>query len=149
MKKNNLNNIKSLNNLKKILIILSFIFFIIFSCSSTKKSLAVSSSTLTGKTYKLTNMFEESGITISFYNTEFYGYGGANTYFGEYELRRGNILVIKKLELTKISEDELALKDEKEYINYLSSVSSIEFNGEEIILNTIDKDIKLVYKRLY
>ena len=137
------------NNLKNILIILSIIFFIMFSCSYTKKSLAVSSSTLTGKTYKLTNMFEEDGITISFYNTEFYGYGGANTYFGEYEVRRGNILLIKNIEVTKISEDEETLKKEEDYIKYLNNASSIEFNGEELVINTLDKDLKLIFKRLY
>lgn len=137
------------NNLKNILIILSIMFFIMFSCSSTNKSLAVSSSTLTGKTYKLTNMFEEDGITISFYNTEFYGYGGANTYFGEYEVRRGNILLIKNIEVTKISEDEETLKKEEDYIKYLNNASSIEFNGEELVINTLDKDLKLIFKRLY
>ncbi|TXJ41200.1 META domain-containing protein [Brachyspira pilosicoli] len=137
------------NNLKKRLIILSIIFLIVFSCSSTKKSLSVSTSTLTGKTYKLMNMFEDYGITISFYNTEFYGYGGANTYFGEYELRRGNILFIKNIEVTKISEEEDALTKEKEYLKYLNTASSIEFNGEELIINTLDKDIKLIFKRLY
>lgn len=139
-----------INRLKKIIIILLYIiFFIIFSCSSTKKSLSVSSSTLTGKTYKLTNMFEDSGITISFYNTEFYGYGGANTYFGEYELRRGNILFIKNIEVTKISEENDALTKEKDYLKYLNTASSIEFNGEELVINTLDKDIKLIFKRLY
>lgn len=137
------------NNLKKRLIILSIIFLIVFSCSSTKKSLSVSTSTLTGKTYKLMNMFEDYGITISFYNTEFYGYGGANTYFGEYELRRGNILFIKNIEVTKISEEEDALTKEKEYLKYLNTASSIEFNGEELVINTLDKDIKLIFKRLY
>ena len=138
------------NRLKKIIIILLYIiFFIIFSCSSTKKSLSVSTSTLTGKTYKLTNMFEDSGITISFYNTEFYGYGGANTYFGEYELRRGNILFIKNIEVTKISEENDALTKEKDYLKYLNTASSIEFNGEELVINTLDKDIKLIFKRLY
>ncbi|WP_157150531.1 META domain-containing protein [Brachyspira sp. SAP_772] len=135
------------NNLKKIFII--FIFFIIFSCSSTKKSLSVSSSTLTGKTYKLMNMFEDNGITISFYNTEFYGYGGANTYFGEYELRRGNILFIKNIEVTKISEEEEAITEEKDYLKYLTAASSIEFNGEELVINTLDNDLKLIFKRLY
>lgn len=137
------------NNLKKRLIILSIIFLIVFSCSSTKKSLSVSTSTLTGKTYKLMNMFEDYGITISFYNTEFYGYGGANTYFGEYELRRGNILFIKNIEVTKISEEEDALIKEKDYLKYLNTASSIEFNGEELVINTLDKDIKLIFKRLY
>lgn len=133
----------------KIIFIVLIILFIIFSCSSTKGSLSLSSSTLTGKTYKLINMFEDSGITISFYNTEFYGYGGANTYFGEYEVRRGNILLIKKIEVTKISEEEEDLKKEEDYIKYLNTASSIEFNGEDIVINTLDKDIKLIFKRLY
>ena len=133
----------------KIIFLILIISFIIFSCSSTKGSLALSSSTLTGKTYKLMNMFEDSGITISFYNTEFYGYGGANTYFGEYELRRGNILFIKNIEVTKISEAEEELKKEEEYLKYLNTASSIEFNGEELVVNTLDKDIKLIFKRLY
>lgn len=137
------------NNFKNILIILSIIFFLMFSCSSTRKSLSVSSSTLTGKTYKLTNMFEDNGITISFYNTEFYGYGGANTYFGEYEVRRGNILLIKNIKVTKISEEEEALSKEKDYIKYLNDASSIEFYGEELVINTLDKDLKLIFKRLY
>lgn len=133
----------------KIIFIVLIILFIIFSCSSTKGSLALSSSTLTGKTYKLMNMFEDYGITISFYNTEFYGYGGANTYFGEYEIRRGNILFIKNIEVTKISEEEDALTKEKDYLKYLNTASSIEFNGEYIVINTLDKDIKLIFKRLY
>ncbi|MEI0580661.1 META domain-containing protein [Brachyspira pilosicoli] len=141
--------LNNFNNLKKIFIILSIIFFMIFSCSSTKKSLSVSSSTLSGKTYKLTNMFEDLGITISFYNTEFYGYGGANTYFGEYEVRRGNILVIKSIEVTKISEEEDTVKREEDYIKYLNAASYIEFNGEEIVINTLDNDLKLIFKRLY
>lgn len=141
--------INNFNNLKKIFIILSIIFLMVFSCSSTKKSLSVSSSTLSGKTYKLINMFEDLGITISFYNTEFYGYGGANTYFGEYEVRRGNILVIKNIEVTKISEEEDIVKKEEEYIKYLNTASYIEFNGEEIVINTLDKEFKLVFKRLY
>ena len=55
----------------------------ISSCASQNKSIAISTSTLNGKTFQLTNMFEGRGITISFYNEEFYGYSGFNTYLGK------------------------------------------------------------------
>ncbi|AGA65911.1 modification methylase [Brachyspira pilosicoli P43/6/78] len=31
----------------------------------------------------------------------------------------------------------------------MNNASSIEFNGEELVINTLDKDLKLIFKRLY
>ena len=107
----------------------------------------MSVSTLNGKTYQLINMFADTGITISFYEKEFYGYSGFNTYFGEYEIRRGNNVLFKNISMTKMSEDAQIEEIEKEYIDYINKAYSIEFTIEGIKIKTLD-DGELIFKRL-
>lgn len=135
--------------IKKIisLVIIFIIFININSCSSFRKTLNMSTSTLNGKTYQLINMFVNTGITISFYEKEFYGYSGFNTYFGEYEIRRGNNVLFKNISMTKMGEDEEIEEIEKEYIDYITKAYSIEFTIEGIKIKTLD-DGELIFKRL-
>ena len=100
--------------IRKFAVIFCFIIiFFISSCASQNKSIAISTSTLNGKTFQLTNMFEGRGITISFYNEEFYGYSGFNTYLGKYEMRRGNMIIFKDMIVTKMGGESEAVEAEK------------------------------------
>ncbi|WP_028330089.1 META domain-containing protein [Brachyspira alvinipulli] len=126
---------------------LFIIIFLIISCTSTSKSIAISTSTLNGKTFQLTNMFEGRGITISFYNEEFYGYSGFNTYLGEYEMRRGNIIILKNMAVTKMGGTSEAVEIEKQYIELLSKASSIELTSNTLTIITLD-DERLEFKRI-
>lgn len=126
---------------------LFIIIFLIISCVSTSKSIAISTSTLNGKTFQLTNMFEGRGITISFYNEEFYGYSGFNTYLGEYEMRRGNIIILKNMAVTKMGGTSEAVEIEKQYIELLSKASSIELTSNTLTIITLD-DERLEFKRI-
>lgn len=132
--------------IKKI-ILLVIILININSCSTFRETLNMSVSTLNGKTYQLINMFADAGITISFYEKEFYGYSGFNTYFGEYEIRRGNNVLFKNISMTKMSEDAQIEEIEKEYIDYITKAYSIEFTIEGIKIKTLD-DGELIFKRL-
>ena len=127
-----------------------YIFIIIFlasSCASSSKSIAISTSTLNGKTFQLINMFEGRGITISFYNEEFYGYSGFNTYLGEYEMRRGNIIIFKNMVVTKMGGESEAVEIEKQYIKLLSKASSLELTSNTLVIITLDNE-RLEFKRI-
>ncbi len=132
--------------IKKIILFV-IILININSCSTFRETLNMSVSTLNGKTYQLINMFADTGITISFYEKEFYGYSGFNTYFGEYEIRRGNNVLFKNISMTKMSEDTQIEEIEKEYIDYITKAYSIEFTIEGIKIKTLD-DGELIFKRL-
>lgn len=123
------------------------IIIFINSCASYKENLNMSISTLSGKTYQLINMFADTGITISFYDKEFYGYSGFNTYFGEYEVRRGNNILFKNISTTKMSEESESAEIEKEYIELITKSYSIEFTSDGIKIKTLD-NTELVFKRL-
>ena len=131
--------------IRKIFLLCIIIF--INSCASYKKNLNMSISTLSGKTYQLINMFTDTGITISFYDKEFYGYSGFNTYFGEYEVRRGNNILFKNISTTKMSEESESAEIEKEYIELITKSYSIEFTSDGIKIKTLD-NTELVFKRL-
>ena len=129
-------------------IIFCFItIFFISSCASQNKSIAISTSTLNGKTFQLTNMFEGRGITISFYNEEFYGYSGFNTYLGKYEMRRGNMIIFKDMVVTKMGGESEAVEIEKQYIELLNKASSIELTSTSLTIITLD-DERLIFKRI-
>lgn len=132
--------------IKKIILFV-IILININSCSTFRETLNMSTSTLNGKTYQLINMFADTGITISFYEKEFYGYSGFNTYFGEYEIRRGNNVLFKNISMTKMSEEAEIEEIEKEYIDYITKAYSIEFTIEGIKIKTLD-DGELIFKRL-
>lgn len=121
--------------------------FFISSCASQNKSIAISTSTLNGKTFQLTNMFEGRGITISFYNEEFYGYSGFNTYLGKYEMRRGNMIIFKDMVVTKMGGESEAVEIEKQYIELLNKASSIELTSTSLTIITLD-DERLIFKRI-
>ncbi|WP_300366941.1 META domain-containing protein [Brachyspira sp.] len=129
---------------------LIFCFILIIftgSCASSKKSINISTSTLNGKTFQLTNMFKGRGITISFYNEEFYGYSGFNTYLGKYEMRRGNMIIFKDMVVTKMGGTSEAVESEKQYIELLNKASSIELTSNNLIMTTLDNEI-LIFKRI-
>ena len=119
----------------------------ISSCASQNKSIAISTSTLNGKTFQLTNMFEGRGITISFYNEEFYGYSGFNTYLGKYEMRRGNMIIFKDMVVTKMGGESEAVKKKKKYIELLNKASSIELTSTSLTIITLDEE-RLIFKRI-
>ena len=131
--------------IRKIFLLCIIIF--INSCASYKENLNMSISTLSGKTYQLINMFADTGITISFYDKEFYGYSGFNTYFGEYEVRRGNNILFKNISTTKMSEESESAEIEKEYMELITKSYSIEFTSDGIKIKTLD-NTELVFKRL-
>ena len=92
-------------------------------------------------------MFEGRGITISFYNDEFYGYSGFNTYLGKYEMRRGNIIVFKDMAVTKMGGELEAVEIEKQYIELLGKASSIEMTSTTLTIITLDNE-RLEFKRI-
>lgn len=128
-------------------IILLFLIIFINSCSNFRNTLNMSISTLNGKTYQLVNMFADFGITVSFYEREFYGYSGFNTYFGEYEIRRGNNILFKNISTTKMSEESEVMEIEKEYIDYITKAYYIEFISDGVKIKTLD-NVELIFKRL-
>lgn len=133
---------------KNFILILIFIIIIFTSsCTTTTKSINISTSTLNGKTFQLTNMFEGRGITISFYNEEFYGYSGFNTYLGKYEMRRGNMIIFKDMVVTKMGGASEAVEEEKQYIELLSKASSIELTSNSLTIITLDNET-LIFKRI-
>lgn len=133
---------------KKIILILSLtIIILITSCASSSKSINISTSTLNGKTFQLINMFEGRGITISFYNEEFYGYSGFNTYLGKYEMRRGNMIIFSDMVVTKMGGASQAVEEEKQYIELLGKASSIELTSNNLTITTLDNET-LIFKRI-
>ncbi|MEI0557504.1 META domain-containing protein [Brachyspira intermedia] len=134
--------------IRNFILILSFaIIMFISSCATTSQSINVSTSTLNGKTFQLTNMFAGRGITISFYNEEFYGYSGFNTYLGNYEMRRGNMIIFTDMVVTKMGGASEAVEEEKKYIELLSKASSIELTSNNLTITTLDNEV-LIFKRI-
>ena len=119
----------------------------ITSCASSKKSISISTSILNGKTFQLTNIFAGSGITLSFYNEEFYGYSGFNTYLGKYETRLGNIIYFKDMFVTKMGGNSQSVEIEKQYIELLSKASHIELTSTTLTIITLDDEL-LIFKRI-
>ena len=134
--------------IKKFLLIITILTLLI-SCATYKDNISISTSILNGKTYKLVNMFDKNAITISFHNEEFYVYGGVNTYYGKYQMRIGNIILFNNITTTSVNTEmtEEAQIIEKEYLDVLMSVASIEFTSDGIKLITLD-NTELVFKKL-
>ena len=138
------------NFIIKRVIIISYCFItmiFITSCASSKKSISISTSILNGKTFQLTNIFAGSGITLSFYNEEFYGYSGFNTYLGKYETRLGNIIYFKDMFVTKMGGNSQSVEIEKQYIELLSKASHIELTSTTLTIITLDDEL-LIFKRI-
>ena len=119
----------------------------ITSCASSKKSISITTSILNGKTFQLTNIFAGSGITLSFYNEEFYGYSGFNTYLGKYETRLGNIIYFKDMFVTKMGGNSQSVEIEKQYIELLSKAYHIELTSTTLTIITLDDEL-LIFKRI-
>lgn len=136
--------LKVVFSMKVVLTVLCF-SIITVSCASSKHNI-VSSSTLIGKTFILSNMYEDVKITISFENDRFFGFAGINTYNGNYEIRRGNILMLKNITSTKVSGPPNMMDIETKYMNYLNEVSYIELKGNILRIDTLDGE-SLIFKR--
>ena len=87
------------------------------------------------------------GYPISFYNEEFYGYSGFNTYLGKYEMRRGNMIIFKDMVVTKMGGESEAIEAERQYIELLNKASSIELTSNMLTIITLDEE-RLIFKRI-
>lgn len=130
----------------KSVLLLIFLSVLFISCVSIK-SIIVSSSTLDGKTFILTNMYDDIKITISFENESFFGFSGINTYFGNYEVRRGNMLILKNIGMTQMSGPPNIMDIESQYMDYLNEASYIALKGDTLRIDTIDGKY-LIFKRI-
>lgn len=130
----------------KSVLLLIFLSVLFISCVSSK-SIIISSSTLDGKTFILTNMYDDIKITISFENERFFGFSGINTYFGNYEVRRGNMLILKNIGMTQMSGPPNIMDIESQYMDYLNEASYIALKGDTLRIDTIDGKY-LVFKRI-
>lgn len=130
--------------MKVVLTVLCF-SIITVSCASSRSAI-VSSSTLVGKTFVLTNMYQDAKITISFENDRFFGFSGINTYNGNYEIRRGNMLMLKNIAVTQVSGPPNMMNIEQKYMNYLNEVSYISLKGNILRIDTLDGE-SLIFRR--
>lgn len=132
---------------KQLYVIILLVLSFIISCATTKKASLVSSSLLNQKSFILTNIDSEAKITLSFEDFRFFGFSGVNNYFGTYEIRRGNMIVINNIATTKMAGPPEIMQTEAEYTQMLNKAYSIELKKDILTIKTLDSNT-LIFKEI-
>lgn len=112
-----------------LLIIFNAMF--LYSCLESK-----SLSSQFDKEFKLTNMYEDSDITIGFNKSGgVFGFSGVNRYMGKYETD-GDKITISRVATTRMMGKAENMSIESSYIDILSRVKTIEIEKDSIIIKT-------------
>ena len=140
----------SLLKLKDYIVILIFCSVLIVYAGG-KKTKVVTDSILSGKSFTLVSAstglkLNNIKITISFDDSNrFSGFSGVNRYFGNYGLRRGNIIVLSQMGMTKMAGPPEVMLIEDAYINLLNEASYVVYDKKILTISTIE-DKKLVFE---
>jgi len=132
-------------------IVLLMVCFVLVSCASSKRSKVVTDSILSGKSFTLISVstgleLNDIKITISFDDeNRFSGFSGINRYFGNYGLRRGNIIVLSNMGMTKMTGPPNVMSIENVYIKLLNESSYVVYDKRVLTISTIE-DKKLVFQ---
>ncbi len=136
--------------LKNYIVILMFCFTLLLYAGG-KQSKVVTDSILSGKSFTLISASDglklnNIKITISFDdNNRFSGFSGVNRYFGNYGLRRGNIIVLSQMGMTKMAGPPEVMSIEDAYIAMLNESSYVVYDKKILTISTIENK-KLVFE---
>lgn len=111
---------------------------ILASCSSSKKSRMTTTSLLNGKSFLLDSTKNDLRISISFDMNRFNGFSGVNNYFGNYEIRRGNIIVFSSIGTTKMSGPPELMQSEYDFLALINEAFYINYNKNVLTISTIE-----------
>lgn len=127
------------------------VFSILVSCASSKRNKVVTDSILSTKSFTLVSASDglelnDIKITILFDDdNRFSGFSGVNRYFGSYGLRRGNIIVLSHMGMTKMAGPPDVMSVEDAYIKLLNEASYVVYDKRVLTISTIENK-KLVFK---
>ncbi len=102
---------------------------------------------LYGKTFKLSNMFEGSEITIMFNDGKISGKAAVNNYMGSYIIEGDKLTIDGAMGATRMTGPPEQMDAEKAYLEMLPLITTIVINDGEITLKT-DDGKELVYKQM-
>ena len=125
----------------KFLSLLSAVF-LFSACSSSSEESFV------GKEYTLQNTPEQVEITLGFDGAEsrFYGNAAVNNYFGTYTLDAQK-LTFGPAGATMMAGPEPLMDAEREYLQFLPTVTTYKLEGKELTLQSKDgKELKFIEK---
>ena len=103
----------------------------------------IDTSELNGKKFRLSNMLEGTGITISIENGSFVGNSGVNLYNIPFELKNNEITIGEHGMSTLMAGPEQDMKAEDEYLKLLNSAKYISFDDYNLCIKTADNQILL------
>ena len=140
----------SLLKLKNYIVVLMVCFGLVLYAGG-KQSKVVTDSILSGKSFTLVSASDglklnDIKITIAFDDSNrFSGFSGVNKYFGNYGLRRGNIIVLSQMGMTKMAGPPDVMSIENAYIAMLNEASYVVYDKKILTISTIE-DKKLVFE---
>ena len=111
---------------------------ILASCSGTKKTRMTTTSLLNGKSFLLDSTKNDLRISISFDMNRFNGFAGVNNYFGNYEIRRGNIIVFSNIGSTRMSGPPELMQKEYDFLELINEAFYISYNKNVLTISTIE-----------
>ncbi|MGL5001136.1 MAG: META domain-containing protein [Cetobacterium sp.] len=126
--------------MKKIIGILLMFTILFGGCSSLESR----NKKIMGKEYILIQENAIPNVLIGFDGHNFYGFSGINNYFGRYT-RKGNRIKLEKLGSTLMAGSDKVMKMEKEYLEKLDFVTSMNFEDDILVLKLKDGSL-LKYK---
>lgn len=127
------------------------VFALLVSCASSRNAKVVTSSILSGKSFTLINLsgdldLKNVKIIIAFdMNSRFNGFAGVNNYFGNYEVRRGNVIVLSSIGITQMAGVPDIMSIEDEYIKLLNESSYVKYDKKILTISTVENK-KLIFK---
>lgn len=90
---------------------------------------AINLTSIKGKEFYIPN----TNVTITFDLEKFYGCSGVNRYFGTYKVENGQLRLMN-IGGTMMAGTTEDMKKEREYLEFLNSVSQIKLDGKNLIL---------------
>ena len=115
-----------------------FMFMFVFTMAMVGCTKELTVDSLTGKSFKLTNMFEGSEITIMFDGSQFSGKSAVNTFFGPYEIKEGNKFVAGQTGMTMMAGPEPEMETETKFMEMFGTIDTVSLKGKVLTFKTKD-----------
>lgn len=117
--------------MKKIYLFLLVLLFI-SGCSSINR---ISNRKFLGKSYILESTSKDYKTSINFFEENFSGFSGVNSYFGKYEIN-GEKIKFSFINSTSISGTKEIVMSERKFLDTLSNINSFYFENNNLVLKT-------------
>lgn len=130
--------------------IYALVAFLLFSCTYT----TVNQNTVKGEIINKENLksmkqkefaMKNSNITIRFDDEKVYGMSGVNRYFGAYTVDESGNFKFGPIATTMMAADPVSMKNEQEFLKFLSNVKKIKIVDEKTI-EIISNDKSIIFE---